>query len=527
MASSPTVERYAVRQARMRRRASMTVLLVLVGLLSALIGAGSAEAGLAKEFSVFAQCPVNVPGVRTCVYSTTTSGEFHLGSKTVPVTKTVVLQGGLSQTSTELVPAANGDTVSKTSLVVPGGILGVELLPPLTEVTATAEQAGPINVNLTNFGTGDGAAVSLPLKVKLDNPALGSACYVGSGTEPVSLQLTTGTTSPPPPNTPISGAKGTVTFQGAGKINVVSNTSLVDNTFAAPGANGCGGLLALLVDPSVDLQTGLPAASGKNTAILNGEFRATGVDALVAQRALPEIGRCVKQPAERREGTTFYSGHYADPGCLHQFPTIPSTVGKYEWMPGTAAGKSFTGSSLTATLETVGGSKIVCTNSSSSGEYTGTKTATLGLTLTGCAIKSSKAPCQSTGAAAGEVKAPSLQGELGFIKDQVVEHNLIATVGFDLKHSPTIIAGECGASKEALSITGSVIAPVATVNKMVPSYLLKLKAVGGKQQPEAFEEMPNDTLSTTLGSGSAEQSGLTVSEKVTNSEKLEIKAVAE
>jgi hypothetical protein len=44
---------------------------------------------------------------------------------------------------------------------------------------------------------------------------------------------------------------------------------LVDNAWSAPEADGCGGvLLEGLVDPIVNLSSGLPAAAGKNTAIL-------------------------------------------------------------------------------------------------------------------------------------------------------------------------------------------------------------------------------------------------------------------
>src|SRR5205807_6359528 len=129
-----------------------------------------------------------------CIVSTVSSGEFHIGSKAVPINKTIVLQGGLngSLQGATLVSAVDGNTLSKTALTVPGGLLGVELLPPLTEVTATAEIAGPVSgvhLFLEKAVIQTGTAVALPLKVKLDNPALGSECYIGSDTSPVSLAL--------------------------------------------------------------------------------------------------------------------------------------------------------------------------------------------------------------------------------------------------------------------------------------------------------------------------------------------------
>jgi hypothetical protein len=52
------------------------------------------------------------------------------------------------------------------------------------------------------------------VKVRLENPFLGSECYVGSNSSPVVLNLTTGTTSPPAPNKPIKGTVGNIEVNG-------------------------------------------------------------------------------------------------------------------------------------------------------------------------------------------------------------------------------------------------------------------------------------------------------------------------
>lgn len=181
----------------------------------AMLGTASSApaASFQNQFLQFAHCPVNTPGVRLCMVSTVTSGEFHLGSNAVPINKTITLQGGYNPKTQELIGATDGNTLSKTPLQIPGGLLGIELLGNLTEVTATAEVAGTIHLNLNNIN-GAGTLVSLPLKVKLDNPLLGNACYIGSESEPVLLNLTDGTTNPPPPNKPISGKFGTCRVGG-------------------------------------------------------------------------------------------------------------------------------------------------------------------------------------------------------------------------------------------------------------------------------------------------------------------------
>jgi hypothetical protein len=251
-----------------------------VGALAAALAAlgSAAPQALAKpvpnpEFAAFSDCPATVKGVALCVVANTTGGSFTLGNKTVPITKTLTLQGGLTNKSQLLVPAADGNTLSQVPLTVPGGLLGIPGLEGIGgEVTATTELAGPVTVNEANLSTGKGPAVILPIKVKLDNTVLGSACYVGSEAEPINLQLITGTTGPPSPNKPITGSPGTLTVNPTATIFKFSGNSLVDNSFSAPGAAGCGGVLSFLIDPVVDLQVGIPAASGHNTAILNGSL---------------------------------------------------------------------------------------------------------------------------------------------------------------------------------------------------------------------------------------------------------------
>lgn len=104
---------------------------------------------------------------------------------------------------------------------------------------------------------------------------------MGSAAHPVTLQLTTGTTNPPAPNKPITGNVGELSFvsnkEGNLVLIIINKNSLVDNSFAAPEAQGCGeqilfGLFTGLIDSAVDSQLGLPSAAGHNTAILNGRL---------------------------------------------------------------------------------------------------------------------------------------------------------------------------------------------------------------------------------------------------------------
>ena len=287
------------------RKASMLV----VGIASTLVvlgGAASpamAELKLEGEWAVFKQCPLSTPKLKACLHAVTSSGEFTIGSKTVPITNPITLQGGFTENEAgelNFVAAANGETLSKSPQTVPGGLVGIEL-DGITEVTATTELAEPasdIGLNETNLQEGKGVAISLPVKIKLSNPALGESCYIGSNAHPIVLELTTGTTSPPKPNKPITGKPGEFTVNPTGEILDVYKNTLVNNSFAAPGVNGCG-VLPLLIDPVVDLDSGLPAAAGHNTAILDGELEQTSARAV--KRHEPEEVRKEKEQKEKEE----------------------------------------------------------------------------------------------------------------------------------------------------------------------------------------------------------------------------------
>jgi hypothetical protein len=266
-------------------------------LLAMLVPASSALASShhpTGEFKNFGECPLSNKSVNFCTFSENTSGEFKVGKKTVPLVNPQILQGGLITNletfESQFVAAENGETLSKTAQPVPGGLLGItaptwwpKFLQDLfnetinngfTGVNGTVELAKPaseIKVSILNMLFQSGTAVQLPVKLHLENPFLGSSCYIGSSSSPITLKLTTGTTSPPAPNKPISGHLGTVTENEAHTLSTISGNKQVDNSFSAPGANGCGGLFSFLIDPFVNEIVGVPSAAGTNTAVLEGK----------------------------------------------------------------------------------------------------------------------------------------------------------------------------------------------------------------------------------------------------------------
>lgn len=261
----------------------------------AVLGFASEAAAHTGDYARFDYCPSTNENVAKCLQSVTSSGKVVLGKKTVPIVNAVTLQGGISAPNAEHVStfygATNGETLTKTPQPVPGGLSGLVNCKEislswlrvsceaifengLTGVNATLELARPASeIQVSEFAllSTKGTAVKLPVRVHLENPLLGSGCYIGSSSSPIIWNLITGTTSPPPPNSPITGSRGSLKFLEEGAILELSNASLVDNAWSAPGASGCGGWPAeYILDPIINGSVGVPAAAGENTAALEG-----------------------------------------------------------------------------------------------------------------------------------------------------------------------------------------------------------------------------------------------------------------
>ena len=279
-----------------RIRRALLVTTALVVSLSA-IGVSSAMATPKGEYAVFAQCPLSNLELSGCIVSRTESGQITIGKQEVPIINTQTLQGGLKNISPgvkEIVAALNGETLTKTPQKVPGGLTGLvkcneikgegffeklergacELIfeNKYTGVNATTELAGPassiyLNEGALEFETGTG--LGLPVKVKLENPLLGNECYIGSNSNPVKLELTTGTSGT------LKGKLGEIIPKAEGGILEIKNSKLVDSGFSAPAATGCGEGLSWLLDPIINSKLGLPASTG-NSAVLNTTLEQAG-----------------------------------------------------------------------------------------------------------------------------------------------------------------------------------------------------------------------------------------------------------
>jgi hypothetical protein len=291
-------------------------LIIAVAVTVSLVLASPALAEPKGIFNIFKQCPTGIPGIELCNFAQITSGEFSIGTLKVPIDKTIILQGGDIPTGSPenpveffVLPARNGESLSRTELDVPGGLSGLikceeikgEFLREqckktfanhLTRVTATMEPVdnakAPAVFNEFDFTREEGAALTLSLRLHLKNPFLGTSCYIGSESSPLLLHLTTGETHPPTGFKPLHGTHGqpeVLEEKGRAMIRV-TGSSLVDNTFSAPGAKGCGEVFFVksLFDTHINKKLKLPNTTGENTAVLNGELNVVAAAIITSEK---------------------------------------------------------------------------------------------------------------------------------------------------------------------------------------------------------------------------------------------------
>jgi hypothetical protein len=238
------------------------------------------------EYAPFAECPLSIKTVTDCIYSLSDKGGFTVGNGELPLINPLILQGGFEGGGEEVIfhGAENGETLSKTPQAL-AGLLEADLpasWPKFLQdwwkegvkesggIIATIELAVPaseITLNTERLLLEEGTALGLPIKIRLKANTLGSHCYVGSASEPIELKYTAGRSGA------LKGRSGALDFNKSMRMSTLVGGRLVDGTYAAPGASGCGGLLSNFVDPLVDSIFGLPSPRGKNTAVLEGTLK--------------------------------------------------------------------------------------------------------------------------------------------------------------------------------------------------------------------------------------------------------------
>ncbi len=239
------------------------------------------------------RCPVDAPamlatdGLDTspqCVVSYSLSGSIKLGNTTVTTGKTN-LQIGVVQNAdgTNTVTGPAGGALIADSATVPGGLMGLMCpsdIPFITDIcrqlsdaslnkiTATMESAGtPSNFDQIAGVLTDQPIVTIPVRIRLQNPFLGDNCYIGTKSDPILLRIKNRTA--PEFGVERFDGDGTANEEGdMSRLNLLGATQY-DDSFAVPGASGCGLGWFGIIDAAVNLKTGLPSPAGRNQLTLN------------------------------------------------------------------------------------------------------------------------------------------------------------------------------------------------------------------------------------------------------------------
>jgi hypothetical protein len=245
------------------RYRKILVAAALTALASMAILASAANAAPpAPPYQDFAGCPTvaEQPFVGVCVKDEFTSGHIGIGNREIPITNTIILRGAEEQETENFLYNSEGGIVPVRQ-TVPGGLIGFTGYKWLDgaignsaqlKLYATVELAGQVGSQLA-------PTFDVPVKIHLENPFLGSGCYVGSNASPITLHLTA---------TEVGEYE-----EEAGRPEVIKgNGVFADNTYSVPGATGCVfnyGSIHQSINGLVNSAYALPAAAGKDSTVLN------------------------------------------------------------------------------------------------------------------------------------------------------------------------------------------------------------------------------------------------------------------
>ena len=222
----------------------------------------------------FSQCPKLPKGSdRTkfvCFLIHITGGLLQIGNSSQVVSKDITFSYAEGSNPSGAVVSVFG-SLKATPIPVLGGIFLIPAAQPAVQGHPDLQLGvQPVGLAFKVDATGNTPGF-LSQKIKAVNVAFGASCAIGSKAHPIVMDPTFGTTSPPPPNQPISGHVDST--QQIGNEFVIIGT-VVDNAFAAPAARGCGpeGSLSHLIN----VVGGLPAAAGTNTAVFQVTVEVVG-----------------------------------------------------------------------------------------------------------------------------------------------------------------------------------------------------------------------------------------------------------
>jgi len=248
---------------------------------TAAVASASGSGGPVPTAQTFKECPIGAgvvpasPGnnrVYICVYGVAQEGTINIGALDTTFAGPAVVQGGTGELG-----GVNGgpsltwaNAIDGRSYTAPKQLLSMSvenLIGNPTGITPPANSQVYVESSLVGqmaFGINNGIVTEVPLSFHLVNPLLGPNCYVGTRSNPIVLNLTTGTSGA------LTGSLGILDPYGpfAGGLYTIG-TEVVDNQFTVPSATGCG--TGGVWDAAITALEG-SNSPGSNEAILYGNY---------------------------------------------------------------------------------------------------------------------------------------------------------------------------------------------------------------------------------------------------------------
>jgi hypothetical protein len=199
-----------------------------------------------------------------------------------------------------------------------------------------------------------------------------------------------------------------------------------------------------------------------------------------------------------------------------------------------AAKLGFTSTSGASELATVGGNVVKCTADSDTGDITGPKTVgKVVVTFTTCTGPSSTT-CTTSGQSSGTIKGNPLKGTLEYLKGTNAKGTKNVGILFEPESGTEFATFNCEllGNGSKITVTGSLICPVAETNEVTTKTTLTCNETSGKQEITEIEGSTEKHVLTTTGTkigslGKAfgpEESGEKTTDTITTEEPGEIKA---
>ena len=229
------------------RRLLAMALTVPLGLTAFALTAPAAFADETLPSFSYADCPDALPvgadpNSWICDIIVIPAGSMKIGGITQPITQpmTMTVISGLdpktgNNRNVFIKMRAKPMTVAGGALGIPGSDTSL----PILKLQVQPKYAGNFSLGFDDTGT---IKSTIDLRFKIINQLMGDKCFIGTAKAPVKLNLVADMS----------------TFQW---YDTAMAVTVNDNAFAAPATSGCG-----VLAPIANLRSGLPSASGKNSA---------------------------------------------------------------------------------------------------------------------------------------------------------------------------------------------------------------------------------------------------------------------